>query len=63
MARKQYDKESKEKVHHVHVELKHDEYEFIKSLATKEERSVHFICRKSILKGVGFKPIILKKNV
>lgn len=55
MARKQYDKESKEKIHHVHVQLKHDEYEFIKSLADKEERSVHFISRKAILKGVNYK--------
>lgn len=56
MARKKYDKETNQEVHHVHVELKHDEYEFIQAIAKEQERSVHFISRKAILKGVKFEP-------
>jgi hypothetical protein len=56
MTRKKYDKESDTKIHHVHVQLKHEEYEHIKKIADKEERSVHFVSRKAILKGVNFKP-------
>ncbi len=48
-------KQESVKQHVLHIKITAEEFKHFSSMAKDEERSVHFISRRALLKGSGYK--------